>query len=717
MSFLDSIFGGGDETYVGTAVTRVIKDDMLPDAVKTGLIKGLFQNGNLVDYIGEEIITSIGVRADRMYAYAKAHYSNGLPSGQNYVSTQGRQQVENVIEAIEGQQVAIQYSHYGPMNALHWAWKWLITNRGYVPSTNVLASLSTSTTTVYLEDMVVQVPTSKQGTVNPLVLEGWGTPPNGGYSPYRPISDISLRQIPRPTPPVYRSDISEMFVLVTYSWMDHDETHTQTFEIPLTGFEGTGDYFQAMYTVGGVTKYWYYKNKSGTYPTLDDVYTDTLVASGDYFPFLYFRYNKTQVNADKTSNDYITTNKALKKLGMDINAVCDSIAENPDIDKVEQAFLTFAVPPTSTNAIECRYLFEYFDELNYTQDGQTTYQAVPEIETQLTGDTIPKNSIVLKDQKFRMMLMNSGISKSVRVGSIGSMGSFTATKNGDKYFYRKQITEHVYEEVVVSDLTLKYYVFGNYATTSDSNDKILLIPIDRTFSEQYTIPEREELYARSLHVVFNSRVVQHVAWYQTGLFQAVMIVVAIVLTIADMGADGGSWISGALGLSGSSAILATVVFNLAVGQLIAIGFKVLVKAVGPEIASALAFLAFVYGAYTFATEGMSALPTASKLLQLSTGLQSAVMQSKFADLTQESAEFNVYTENKSKLLEDGNKLLEQNHNLEPIVLYGEPPEGFYNRTVHFGNIGTLGITAVSSYVDIALTLPKIYDTLGEYENV
>ncbi len=89
------------------------------------------------------------------------------------------------------------------------------------------------------------------------------------------------------------------------------------------------------------------------------------------------------------------------------------------------------------------------------------------------------------------------------------------------------------------------------------------------------------------------------------------------------------------------------------------------------------------------------------------------MKADFLDLLQEGKEFSLFVEEQNKLLDDAKALLQGNNHLDPFVIFGESPQDFYNRTVHSGNIGVLGISAISSYVDIALTLPKLNDTLGE----
>lgn len=61
------LFSSKYVTSVGTSVVRVVEDDSIPQAVKAGAIKALFQDGNISDYVMEELVASIGVRAERMY--------------------------------------------------------------------------------------------------------------------------------------------------------------------------------------------------------------------------------------------------------------------------------------------------------------------------------------------------------------------------------------------------------------------------------------------------------------------------------------------------------------------------------------------------------------------------------------------------------------------------------------------------------------------------
>ena len=727
------IFSSKYVTQVGTSVTRVIEDDALPNSIKTGSLKAFFKDGELTEYILEEMVSSIGLRAERMYNYAESHYVHGLPTGEIYSSTQGRAQVEAIIEAAEGQQVLMKYSNFGPANTMHIGWMKLVSQYGYNPLTNELPVLSAQKgKTVYLEDMVVVVPESEFATLKPDSLEFWGSSPKDGYTPVRQATSVNSGF----SPIVKSAAATEMHLRVTYTWGDNtlqsqSQSQSATLTISIADYDPEADYFHAKYEVNGLTKYWIYKNDTGVYPTLDAVFTDAPVVSSSYFPFAYFRYGKQSVIQNKTTDAYKTSKKMVDFLGMDYDLVAEAIDENPDIGDVEQAMLVMAVPAVSNNEIECKYLFDYFDNLHYTTDGNTSIP-VERARSRIFRTAVPRKSIVIQDNQFKMALQMSGIYKRLVAGSIGAIGTCTSAfltesveyevadadtgvislvpSVSKKHVYKKQIATGLYEEVSVTDLQMVYWVYGGYTTTGDETDSILLIPIDKTISSEYQFSERELLYARSLHFVFNSRVVTKVKWYQTGVFKVLLVIVAAVISLY----DGGWTLATILTAAGIQALILTIVITLLVGELFAVVFRLFVKVFGADVALILAIVAVLYGGYRMMSHGsVAGAPFASELLMISNGLTREALNSKMSDLMGEAEEFRLLAEEKNALLEKAEDLLDNTSFLSPFVIFGEKPEDFYNRTVHSGNIGIVGINAISYYVDVALTLPKLNDTLGE----
>lgn len=747
------LFSSKKKTVVGTSVVRVIEDDLLPDSIKTGVTRAIFQNGDLPDHIMEELVGSIGLKADRMYEYAKRSYVHGLPSGQIVAASVGTVEVGAVLATLEGRQVQVDYSQLGPPNSLHIGWMQAIAQFGYNTVTNELVGLKApGGLPVYLDDMVVVVPKAELGQYSESALEQLGVSPLAGASPSRPgLSPGLLNSVTGFTPVEASTTATEDYVRIRGVWESQTEPdmegivkntlNTVEKTIPLVDTYGLGneDYFHVRYLVDGVPKYWMYLVGSGTHPSLDALIGTKPETNGSFFPFAYFRYDKKSETADKTTAAYKTSRKLVKYLGMDYDEVAAAIDENPDIKDVQQAMLIMAVPANSKDQLECRYLFSFFENLHYSRGNQYKSPTAGAIAQFQWGDsTFLVSTIVIQDKRFKLSLSNRGVFKKKVVGSIGAKGTYTSGMSTEtrrqeytdqetgqvsyenipyKYhYYRHQITESLYEEILVVDLQLRYYIIDGHYTTGDETDDILLIPIDRSITDSYSIPDREKLYSRSLHFVFNSVQIIKVKWYQTGLFKAIITIVGIVIAVISMQPA----IAAAV-LAGTSAAYLTlaliIIEHLVIGLVLGAAFKLFVKLVGIDLALIIAIVAAAYGAYQAIDAGsVAGAPWAQELLQLSSGLSKAIgenLKDMFGDLLGEFQTLDLLKDEATKKLEAANDLLNTKNYLSPFVIFGESPDDFYNRTVHSGNIGMNGISAISSYVDIALRLPEINDTIGE----
>lgn len=745
----------GSKTSVGTTIMRVVADKDLPGSIRTGVTKALLKESDLVDYMLEELVTGIGMKAQRMYDYAKSGaYVHGLPSGQFTTGADGLDQVIAALESIEGRSVVIDYSRYGAPNNLHIGWLALMSSHGYNPATNQLAGLTTAKgTPVYLEDMVVVIPASMVGKIEPTALALWGLAPQAGYTPERLTTNAAARALIKPTPVRMEEPGTVEYLLVEYGWMVGMVYTKASFTIPIAGYDDNADYFHVRYKVGSEVKYWIYRDGEGTFPALDAVYDREPEPNGSYFPFAYFRYQKRSENSDKNTPAYKTSKKLVGYLGMNYDQVADGINANPTIGDVEQAMLMMAVPANTTHPLERRYLWTFFNNLFLASAPGTAFssQTAAEINSTLTNVggltwdlATPTPGKVIQDTRFKMSIENDGIYKRRVAGSIGPVGTydsgFTVVSrlvnvqvavlvNQDfvlesrtiddpiKYhYYRRQVSTGFYDEIQVVRMRTRFYIIDGYTTVGDELGSILIIPLDHSITKHFSVPDRETIYARSLHYVFNSVVITHIKWYQTGIFQVIMIIVAIVVAYFTAGASLEALYLALVFESYTAAailILTLVVEYLAVQY----AFKLFVKAVGVEAAFIFAIVATVVSAGMSINAGsINGAPWASELLQVSTGLTNAIpgqLKNDFQDLLAQGQEFSLFQEAQNKLIDDAKALLQNNTHLDPFVIFGESPQDFYNRTVHSGNIGVVGIGAISSYVDMALTLPKLKDTIGD----
>lgn len=749
------LFSSKLKTRVGTAVMRAVKDELLPNAVRTGVSKAMFQSGDIPEYIMEEMVSGIAIKADSMYNFGARKYAHGLPSGQFVAASQGVPQVTAILAALEGAPVTLDYCHMAPPNSLHLGWMQLIAEHGYDPLSNQIASLTTSVgEPVFLDDLIVGVPASMLASFRPGALEQWGLSAKTGPAPTRGSVGF-LADMTEHSPIVADETATDDYVQVKYAW---SVTETQTvlgeprevvvvntgnFSIPITDLlaDNNKEYFHVKYVVGTATKYWMYQVGSGMYPVLDALFDAAPTINGTFFPFAYFRYDKKTETETKDTEAYKTSKRLVKYLGIDYDQLADAIDENPDIADVQQAMLVMAVPATTENELERRYLFDFFSNLYMSKDRK--YRSVMEGNIgvgQSNSQNHNRSSLIIQDKRFKMALTDMGIFKRRVVGNIGAIGKHSSgiaeetidqeyieAFSGDskviqqkvfKHYYRRQISNDLYDEVLVVNLQALYYVFGNYTTTGDEADDILLIPLDRSVTKNYSMMDKEELYARSLHYVFNSMVVTKVKWYQRGWFAKLIQVVGLVLTVLSAGTAGPllAAFTAATGIVITTTIMIAI-FNLIAGMVIGVLFKLFVRAVGMEIAFLAALVMAAYGMVrNIGASTVANAPWAKELLTMVSGLArstQAILSVGMEDIRKEFDGLAFLREEKEKMFETANKLLETNNHLSPFVIFGESPNDFYNRTVHAGNVGMNGISAISSYVDIALKLPTLDKTVGE----
>ena len=722
------LFSSKKKTTVGTVVARVFEDNQLPNSILSGGMRSIIKDTNIPETVLEELGGSIALKAGQMYKYGKNTYIFGLPSGQFASASQGRTEVLALLDNMFGSSGTLEYCNYQTPNFQHMGWMRLVEAQGYNPKTNELTSLSLSAgKPVHLENMTVVIPDFTFANFSEASMEQWGTASQSGFAASRKLQTEAVGRLRTHTPIFRDVSASVPHIKVEYCWEITSTTGVITLVrssllLALTGFEDVADYFQVKYTNATSTRYLMYKGGSGTYPTLDNVFKFPELLNGTFFPFTYFRFNKTTGNANKNTEEYKTSKKLVKFLGMNYDQIADGVDKNPSIADVEQAMMIMAVPANTTNQLELKYLFKFFDNLFYSKSNRSsTVRQLSINVAQANGVDIARNTLVIQDKRFKMALTNSGVTKRIVGGAIGAIGaySFLLDTTEKTHVYRKQVTLAMYEEIRVVSLEMRYHVFENYTTTGEGTSPILLVPIDRSVIRLYSLPDREELLSRSLHYVFNSRIVTKIKWYQTGIFKAIMVIVAVVIAYFTMGASIGA-LAGALASGSTVAITAAIVviikkviISIVIGQLL----KIVAKAVGVEAALIIALIAVVATGYIeFSGSAVAGAPWVSELLNLATGLAKAASEQlgdMFKDLAKEFQALSSLASEAEKQLNVANKLLENTNHLSPIVIFGETPNEFYNRTIHSGNIGMNAISAISTYVDNALTLPKLAETLGE----
>jgi hypothetical protein len=260
-------------------------------------------------------------------------------------------------------------------------------------------------------------------------------------------------------------------------------------------------------------------------------------------------------------------------------------------------------------------------------------------------------------------------------------------------------------------------VLGSFKqVVADGDNPILIVPLDHSVTRLYPVADREVLYARSLQYIFNGAVVTHLRWYQTEAFADVVLVVAIIITIYSWGSQ--AWTIGAALAAGAYGLAAYLVLEMVIEYLVLrLLYKTVVRVLGAKFALVLAIVAAVAGISEGLTSeaGVQGAPWAAQLLQVSTGLTSAIANKYKVDVNNllgEEKDLLAKEEKQTEILQSAQELLNNNIHLDPFVIFGETPQNYYNRTIHSGNIGINSVDAISVYVDGALALPTLQDSFG-----
>lgn len=738
------IFSSKKKTTVHTAVMRIVDDDHLPQTLKSAMLRGVLgTSGTIAEHLVDGMLNSAALKVDRMYQFAKTSSPYGLPHGSLITDIQGRDIVQQFLQREVGEPVLLDYYHFAPINNMHVGWAKLANDYGYIAGTNELTVLSAQKgTPVYLQDMVAFYCNETVADAEPGTLDSFGRPATAGYTPERSAQvRFGLDQFLQVTDYQYDPGSTIDYVRAQIVYWIGTVKFSEMLYLSLAGFDYEGDYYQVQYRLAtdlGRPRYFTYLNESGVLPEIDKIYKIHYDQLGSYFPWTYCRFAKQNLGAETQHNTpaYKNTVKQCNFLDLDYQELCNNVDSNPDIKDIEQAMLVFAVPALAESQSEKRYLFEYFSAL-YTADPQPQL-SVLDMEKGLTAYSFKSGrSILIQDKLFKMTMGYTGLLKRKVAGSIGikgfvESGTGTTQPSGPipiaaKYhYYRCQVSALFYEEIQVVKPHMTYHIYGQYTYTAGTGSTELLIPLDRAITNLVPLTQREDLFMRSMHMVFNSRIVTKTKWYQTKAFQIVMIVIAVIITIVSGGA--GSFLTAltTAAAAGVSALAVTVVTMILQSVLASYAFSLIAKELGPEYAMVLAIGAAIYGGMSAYEAGsFAASTTAQTMLKASTGLVKASSEQYLDNLrTEYSAdlsEFNLFVDESSKELKEMKKLLDVGELIDPfefigevpLMSLGEQPDTYFKRTIHAGNIGTVGIDAVSSYVDMSLKLPDMNQTIGE----
>ena len=683
--------------------------------------------------------------------------------------------IQPIIDGEAGQPTTIEYIEFATLNGTHVAWNWLV-NQGYDNATNEIVGLSNTIGFPCFLDSIIRIyPENIEGeTFSPAAWIEWEPPSTNRGTPEHPNHLRDLLGHDTEVAHATHSSGAVEGVQIFYTYQDADNVfHQNNFFIDLSSFDFDADYYHVKYsyTVSGETilHYWFYQAGAGNYPPLDNIYgVPTYQNPGTYFPFLPFRKShKNMVDTYDGQPELDSLRKMASLYGIDFDELTTQISDNPDIDDIRTAALIMGVPINTQNPIAIKYLHKFFSRTLNTQPAlEDLISLSGNRGSEHTGDilralNIPQNLYVyeLPPTRYALRFYDAGLGMNLSYGGLarnivqrsGTPGSFTSevititytvrqsnpSSDDTEYVdvpvdvyvvaFRQQINSSLCDEILLFNPEMVYDVRGRYKTDADALSDNLIIPLDRSICKEFPMLERYDLYHRGMHLVFNASVTYKQKWYETSFFKLVLVAVSVVVVVFSLG-TGSPFVAG-LTAALSAGALATAIFllEIIIGAILTrYVFRLVANELGIEAAIVLSVILAAVSLGISGTESFNAQNMwATKLLQLSNGLMigvGAALENEFTELEQEFVLLEAEKEESYSQLEAAQNLLTNEDSLldplltleriEPLTLFGESPQDYFNRTAHSGNIGTVAFDFIENYVDISLTLPTIEQTIG-----
>ncbi|MFW9600938.1 MAG: hypothetical protein ACMV1B_01290 [Prevotella sp.] len=736
---MGSLWGGSStHVQVGTSISRMVPDNLIPETTKLALVKKL--KGSTLP-LHEELrrlsMNSITPKINQLFSYAKESYYYGLP--ENQIKDSGVLPV-NIINRIIQNEVAkklghvdikIIYTKIGGMNSLHYGWLKLFNDFKYNPDTNKIKYNNKNYT---FKDMQCIYNRDSYVYADKDIISKQGIFPSERY--YRGKKNKFINFMPDLV-----GDENSNVIRIFYG--DKGEKY---FDIPMLNDDKNNDYFQVMYEyihpqlnyvddsgkVYGSKMFnvWTYKDNSGIYPALDKHEKVEYRDSGSYLPMIYLRQDKEDLTLPKykETQPYLTAKKCMSLIGLNIDDLSESLHKN-DMSDVYEVFTMFGIELNTKESLDMKYLYKYFEYLdNYFIEDRNN-------EFHIKNRIFSNNRYILniRDRKNGIGISFNTIFK--RTGSFGGVPeTYTRYKetleyDGKGYYhqnedgtipnivaeadiFRRQISDKEYEEIVVIGIGTFYEVVSGESTYFGSNSSQALIPIDIKLLNDFSLIEREILLSRSIHLVINSYVETKDKWWQTGVFKIAMVIVAIAITWFYPPLSAAAW-KAVLAMSIASQITIVLLLTAAQSLILPEIFKVVVDVVGVDIALIAAAVAIAYGGY----HGLAGTTTDTvKLIssagsQLLTEANNIKLQNTLQDIYDEYGQFNLMMEDKMDALRKIQNELESSTNISllkvsglvPLTVIGESPEDFLTRTSYI-DLASHQQSLISNFAEITTRL-------------
>lgn len=310
----------------------------------------------------------------------------------------------------------------------------------------------------------------------------------------------------------------------------------------------------------------------------------------------------------------------------------------------------------------------------------------------------------------------------------------TLQHNFNSVAVSRQISSTFYETYTIYGMSTRNQVrLGDgsykfvYHTVSSGLHGTFVVPLFAGISAEMNDFVEEQFLSDSLILFIQTVSETKREWYESAAFKwLVAIVIIIVVTVLTWGSATTQAILLTQGFMAAVQATALTLLSYAIGG-IALSYiikgviAILTPLIGVKAATVLTMVtAIAIALYTgYGDVNFADLPWAEILLKTGASVINVVQSvvqlenaEELLKLTGEIKEFSFYSGLVTKELNKGMDLLDTSidnllySTMNSVLFVKETPDDFYNRTIHQGNVGILGIDAVSSYTNNKLVLPK-----------
>lgn len=629
------IFSGKKKIYVSSVTYNLAGDEA--DAInylQFSVNQAIMNRQDIADSLNNAYMGGQGIKAKLAYRYARDYYPLGLPYSRLQIAhITDSAPIRAVLTTLNptATKVTVLSAQAGSAQYEWWAKQYLINNFNYSENDGVLyappAGVQSNATISYditQEGEIIITFTNSDSSENSVSFFP------SGYSPYKNylcavyvlFSGVSTETntVTRTTLP---DDVEGTVTSSASYWQDGEYYTAATTKV--TTIDALLNQTTIVTTVDigktSFNQYYLYEFGTNTQPTLEPLFSSTNLSS-PYYPAVPMRVWGTDLadDAHKNTEMYKTSKKLLKKMGINMDGIADSINDNESVGDIDFAFIVFSVNLNTTLKASQQYIYHF---IKYLIQIQTSSEAdwvnwlneYAERESESADDTNrkgyisppPVNSLhfftpddptsnyqsILQWQFAKSVTHSGKFKPGARKGDISitpveadtyevatttdSGNSEAYTVDGSVLVIKYQVTADTWDEVTIIGFFHKNLVYAGksvdntiYTAFGTDGDTGFLLPLNYDVIEDMGLVEFTQMSFNCNHIVFNCYQEVKSKWYTSTIFKVIIVVIAIVVTAISFGTAGSAAFGAVTALSaalGTSLIVAAII--LATGSVVA----------------------------------------------------------------------------------------------------------------------------------------------------